>query len=380
MPPFNGLRLPLARLVDGLSAGHQVRVLALRARDGPAPEAPHLRLVARPGRARSVQRAAQAAVRGRPLRADAHAHALAGPLAELVRREQPDVVHVFSGRLAGLGAHLGGSTAVLTALDAWHRNVAARAATERGWRRPVLRVEERNVRRFVADEYHRYASVVAVTAQDAAALAELAADLSVAVIPNGVDAAELAAPDRTAREPDLLVFHGAMGYAPNVAAARALVEHVLPRVRADRPGAHAALVGRSPAPAVRLLERRAGVHVTGEVDDVRPWLHRAAVYVCPMHTGTGIKNKLLEAMAAGVPVVATPLALQGLDVEDGTHVLVAEDDADVAAAVLRVLADPTLGRRLGASAAAHVRARFSWDAMVAAYEQLYRDVTGTGGS
>lgn len=379
LPPWNGLRLPLARLVAGLSERHRVQVIAMLAPDQEVPELADadVHLVRPPSPAMARAFAAGAAIRRRPLRADAHARALRNALRATLRDDAPDVVHVFSGRMAALAGQLDGHAAVLTALDAWHRNVAARVVSEPRWRRPLLRMEEYNVRRFSAEEYRRYSSVVVVSPQDAAALTELSADIPVQVIANGVDADAFAAPPDTTRDEDLLVFHGVMSYAPNVAAARLLIEEVLPRVRVHRPDAHAALVGRAPSPAVQQLGKNRGVAVTGAVKDVRPWLHRAAVYVCPMHTGTGIKNKVLEAMASGLAVVGTPLAMQGLDVVDGTHVLVAPDAPGVADATRRVLDDPEMGRRLGAAAAAHVREHHSWDAVVRAYERVYDDARRT---
>ena len=96
-------------------------------------------------------------------------------------------------------------------------------------------------------------------------------------------------------------------------------------------------MGRSPGPRLRALP---GVRVVADVPDLRPYLWGAAVYACPMESGTGIKNKLLEAMAAGAPAVATPLACQGLAVRDGEQLRIADTDADFAAALVAVLRDP----------------------------------------
>jgi glycosyltransferase involved in cell wall biosynthesis len=111
-----------------------------------------------------------------------------------------------------------------------------------------------------------------------------------------------------------------------------------------------------------------GVRVVADVPDLRPYLWGAAVYACPMESGTGIKNKLLEALAAGAPAVATPLACQGLAVRDGEHLRIADSDADFAAALVAVLREPG---GLADAARAYVTAQHDWDAVAAAYYAVY---------
>ena len=122
----------------------------------------------------------------------------------------------------------------------------------------------------------------------------------------------------------------------------------MPLVRRELPEAHLTIAGRNPGPAVRALE-----HVVPDVPDLRPYLWGAAVYACPMVSGTGIKNKLLEAMAAGAPAVATSLATQGIDAR---HVLVADSDAEFAAGLVDAADGPPTRRRAGRGGA-RVRAR-----------------------
>jgi glycosyltransferase involved in cell wall biosynthesis len=149
---------------------------------------------------------------------------------------------------------------------------------------------------------------------------------------------------------------------------------VFPLVRRMVPGSRVVLVGREPAPRVRALKNLAGVEVVGEVPDMRPWLSRAGVYACPMQSGTGIKNKLLEAMANGLAVVATPLALQGLSVTPGTEVLVGNDEGALADHLARLIEDRELADRIGAAGRAYVRTHHTWAAVAAEYVRVYREV------
>jgi len=163
------------------------------------------------------------------------------------------------------------------------------------------------VRRFEATGYGRFDSVVVVSPEDGSALRGLDQRLQVDVIPNGVDTEEYRPIADAAPTPGRLMLHGTMDYEPNVRAAEFFVEEVLPLVRVDHPDAHVVVVGRSPSKRVRALEGPQ-VTVTGEVDEIGPWLASAAVYVCPMVTGTGLKNKLLEAMACERACVATSVS------------------------------------------------------------------------
>ena len=167
-----------------------------------------------------------------------------------------------------------------------------------------------------------------------------------------------------------------MSYAPNVLAAEFLARQVFPLVRAGLPEARLAIVGRKPSPRINALAQLDGVEVTGEVPDVVPWLAGSRVYACPMVSGTGIKNKLLEAMAAGAPCVVTPLALQGLTAEPGRDVLVGADAEELAAQLVRVLTDDELASRLGPAGRAYVLANHDWSAVARSYERVYDEVGG----
>jgi polysaccharide biosynthesis protein PslH len=372
LPPYNGQRLVLASLLPHLRDEHEVRVLSLDGvRTGPVP--PWLRLVPPPSGPLVELASVVRFLRGRPLRADAMARALWAPLAEELQGFDPDLVHVGSGQLASLRPAVGQRPALLTALDAGYRNIEARAALLRGPRRLALRRQARHQRRFITTEFPRYSAVVMVTPQDAEAVRVLAPTADVRAIPNGVDTARYSSGPAD-RRGHRIVLHGAMGYPPNIDAAQFAAHEVLPRVRRAEPAAELVLVGRSPSPEVLALADRPGVTVTGEVEDVVPWLASAAVYLCPMRRGTGIKNKLLEAMAAGAPCVVTPLALQGIPAESGRDVLVGGDAAELAEHVVDILRDHRLGDRLGSNATALVSRHHSWEAVAAAYAALYVEI------
>jgi glycosyltransferase involved in cell wall biosynthesis len=383
LPPSNGLRVHVSTLVRELQKEHEVRVLALHKLDQDDPgNLDWLRLVPDKIEGRPVMRMFSwetALFVGRAPGAIESAGQLRRPLLDELRRFQPEVVHVTSGRLARLGASLRGQPKVLVALDAWHLNVDAEIVAARGAIRRLRRIERRLVTRFERSEYRRFERVVVVSEEDRQALLAVNAELTIEVIPNGVDA-EAFDWDGTSRDRSLIVFTGVMSYAPNVSAAEVLARDVLPRVRRLLPSARLALVGRDPASEVWALGDLPGVEVVGEVPDLRPWLSRAGAYACPMLTGTGIKNKLLEAMANGLPCVATPLALQGIAAKPGEEVMVGSTEEELAEHMARLLLEAGLADRVGAAGRAYVRANHTWASVAKEYERVYREVASIDGS
>lgn len=203
-----------------------------------------------------------------------------------------------------------------------------------------------------------YRAVTVSSREDAAALRDVGSRTPVTVVPNGVG--EARAVDRRP-EPGLIAMVGTMSYAPNVDGVLWFARSVLPLIRASRPDVRLAVVGRDPTRAVRSLAADPGIEVTGAVPDVTPWLERATVLVAPIRIGGGFPNKVAEAMAAGVPVVATPAASAGLDgATPGQHVLSADTPEDFAQACLNVLRDPELGSTLAAGGLALVRSLPRW--------------------
>ena len=163
----------------------------------------------------------------------------------------------------------------------------------------------------------------------------------------------------------LIVFTGQMDYRPNVDAVVAFAREVLPRIHALRPDVAFAIVGRKPAPAVTALANRDGVIVTGEVEDVRPWLAAAALVVAPLDVARGVQNKVLEAMAMARPVVASTGAFLGIDAKPGRDLVVADGAKAQAEAVLALLADEGRARDMGRAARRRMEQGYGWDARLA---------------
>jgi sugar transferase (PEP-CTERM/EpsH1 system associated) len=163
----------------------------------------------------------------------------------------------------------------------------------------------------------------------------------------------------------LIVFTGQMDYLPNVEGVRAFAREVMPAIRQCYPAARFAIVGRRPVAAVRELDGRDGVIVTGEVPDVRPWLAAASVVVAPLQIARGVQNKVLEAMAMGRPVVASTGAFEGIDARPGTDLVVADGAVEQIDAVLTFFEEPGRAAAMGKAARARMVAHYGWDAQLA---------------
>lgn len=187
--------------------------------------------------------------------------------------------------------------------------------------------------------------------------------------PNGVDL-EFFSPPEAPYEPDTICFSGRFDYFPNQEGALHFCNEVFPMIRARRPEARLTLVGANPSPAIRKLAESPGVTVTGTVPDVRPYVTQSAVSVAPLNIARGTQNKILEALAMGVPVVASETASFGVDVVPGEHLLTAKTPADFAEAVLRLLSDAEERRRFSEAGRARVESRHSWPNSMKALDRI----------
>ena len=227
------------------------------------------------------------------------------------------------------------------------------------------------VRRFESFMYRLYDRTVVIAEADQAMLQTLQPALSIDVIPNGVDLAYFQ-PRQIKRDAATLLFVGNYDYPPNQDAARLLVERLLPALRHESPRAKLQLVGVNPPEWLR-AQACDHIEVTGAAPDVTTYLARATVFVCPLRIGAGLKNKVLEALAMGIPVVATPLSVDGINVIDGESAIVAPVDR-MAEATARLLRDDAARESLSRKGRALIEAEYSWTRTADSYERLYDEL------
>jgi glycosyltransferase involved in cell wall biosynthesis len=218
--------------------------------------------------------------------------------------------------------------------------------------------------------------VIAVSKNDKVALARLAREVEerITVLPHGVDTeywSREAGFAPMSLPADSLVFDGTMDFRPNVDAAAWFVKEVWPSVKAERPNARFFIVGRNPAPKVQALANEPGVTVTGAVDDPRPWVAGATVYVVPMRIGGGVRLKVLQAMAMGCAIVSTPMGAEGIDVQDWREMVMARSARQFAQATLSLLTDPGRRSSLGEAARARIVQHYTWEKLLTGLDTIY---------
>jgi len=209
--------------------------------------------------------------------------------------------------------------------------------------------------------------VVMNSVVDEGTIKELSSSSNTLTVTNGVDM-DYFSPGSGCSETDKLVFTGVMGYPPNQDAALYFADEIFPLIKAKRPNAQFWIVGNGPPENVRRLAQQPGIHVTGAVEDVRPYVRSSALVVCPLRLGTGVKNKILIAMAMEKATVATPLSIEGLDLVDNREVVLADSTQAFADKVVHLLENPAEAQRLGTNGLARVREHHSWAAMARSLE------------
>jgi sugar transferase (PEP-CTERM/EpsH1 system associated) len=249
--------------------------------------------------------------------------------------------------------------------DKW-RQYAERTRWPWSW---VYAREHRTLLRFERRIAHAFDENVLCTPLELAVFAREIPGARSIVVRNGVDLAHYR-PARERAEPRHLVFVGVMDYLPNVDGCLHFAREVLPRVRARYPDVRFTIVGAKPVSAIRALAREPGVSVTGFVDDPREHLARASVSVAPLRIARGIQNKVLEALAMGLPVVGTTSATQGIEGVPGEHFLLADTAEEQAAAIAALFDDPARASDLGARGRRFVEERYDWEVALQPLDEL----------
>jgi len=246
-------------------------------------------------------------------------------------------------------------------------------------RRVVYRQEAVRLSRYERRISTRFDRVFVTTSREAGLLRRLAPAARVERIANGIDGSRFARRRGIEATAPTLVFTGQMDYFPNVDGMVAFVHRVWPELKRRLPALRLRIVGRSPAPAVRSLERFDGVEVTGEVDDVVPHLSQAWVFVAPLRLARGVQNKVLEAMACELPVVCSGPVMAGL--EDGLDggaggPLVANEPAEWASLIEGLVGDEERRRALGSLGRQAVLAAFDWSSSMERLEAALEEAVG----
>lgn len=317
---------------------------------------------------------------GRPLSVAAFDSAPFRRLVEArIRDTRPDLLYAYTAAMAQYLEGIAGTPRVIDFVDADSEKWREYGRVHSFPKSLLYALEAERLGRYEGRIAAEFDASIFVTEAEAAIVRRRTPGRALTVLPNGVDLdAFRPAPDAERAREARIVFTGDMGYYPNVDAVAYFARDVLPAIRARVPDARFDIVGRNPSPAVRRLARLPGVAVTGTVPDVRPYLAAAAIAAAPFRIARGVPNKVLEAMASGLPVVGTRLAFQALAATEEDGVRMADAPEEIAEAAVALLRDAELRRACGRSARSYVERRHHWDRIGDELEALLAAIAGAG--
>jgi sugar transferase (PEP-CTERM/EpsH1 system associated) len=315
-------------------------------------------------------RAAKALLTGEPLSVAALDET---ELHDAIKRKydvlRPDLILVYSSNVAQFAEHFPLTPRVMQFGDLdslkWGQ-YAGRSPIPLKW---VYAAEERRLLAYERRIAKEFSASLVHTAQEQSDFERLIPGVPVALVGNGVDLDHFRSAGRV-KEPGGIVFTGVMDYRPNVDAVQWFCDAVLPLVRAQIPQASFTICGNRPARPVRRLARRPGVLVTGRVPDTRPYLDRSQVFVAPLRMARGIQNKLLEALAMGLPCVASTAAWRGTALAHGDGIMASDAAEEFAGHVARLLRDGAYRAQMAAKARAAVEAHYRWETQLAPLDRI----------
>lgn len=295
----------------------------------------------------------------------------------LLAADKVDIIHADQIPMAQYGL-LGEKAGAGTLLDQHNATFQIVRRLARHERNPgkwlFLQREARAFARYEVEVCRRFDHVTFVTEEDRQALSaqasgELPADHST-VIPICVDPGAVR-PVTPASAPFRVTHVGTMYWPPNVEGMLWFFETVWPLVRSQAPAARLTLIGKNPPRAIQALGEQPGVEVLGYVEDLDPYLAETAAFVVPLRAAGGMRVKILDAWCWGLPIVSTTIGAEGISVQDGDNILIADEPADLARAVVRLLCEPELHGRLRTAGRRWVEARYDWQRTYAAWDEVY---------
>lgn len=286
-----------------------------------------------------------------------------------------DVLHVEGGAAGGALSDRLPVAKVLSLHDSWTLRTEEMLKCSQAFNEKLyytfLKYHEPRYEKLV---YPRFEAVTVVAEPDWKAVRETVPKANVFLIPYGTDS-DYFHPVPVQKEPHTMVFHSHLGYAPNIEAALEFANEIFPLIRKRVPDAVFHLVGAHPGPKIQELANRSGIRISANLPDLRAAVCSAGVYVCAIRHGTGLKSKMLEALAMGMPIVAYhPGSTVGIDCQHGKHLLAATSPEEFADHVLDLLRDPAKAGRIAEAGRKLVEEKYSWESRAQAYEELYEQV------
>jgi polysaccharide biosynthesis protein PslH len=365
-PPDRGDRLRAFNVIKNLSrAGHEIHLASFVSREGEKQISDSLRpfctrlLLVEMSPFASWLSCAAALLGKIPLQVAYYKSAkMTEAVRALFKSEKYDLVYVHLFRMAQYVPDGRTEYTVLDLTDVISREIKRSLGFRRGLNRLIYSIELPRIRRYEATVVSSFRECWVVSESEAKALGELSPSAKAQVVPNGVDLEKLGPLDP--KPGNIVSFVGHLGVPHNVDAVLHFYNEIFPLVLEEWPECKFQVIGPSAHRSLLPLKRDGRVMMTGFVENLNATLASSSVFVAPLRYCAGLQNKVLEAMAAGVPVVATPCVNEGLGARADEEILLASSPKDFASRVVLLLRDPSLRDRVSANARRFVERRFSW--------------------
>ena len=300
--------------------------------------------------------------------------AMQARITSLVASKGYDVVYTHLIRMAEYTRHVAGPKAMGMQISQALNLSRMMSHVKDPLRQLFYRVETAKVRPYEAKVAADFDRVFLCGPSDIAAIEETRPLPNAVVCPHGQDVPEIDRVRAAKREEGAIAITGVMSTYTNVDAVSWFAKEIFPRVEAEIEEARFWIVGRDPQRVVRALARPPAIEVTGEVPDVADWLLRARVAVAPLRIAAGMQNKIVQAMACELPVVATSVANEGIGGVPGEHIVIADDATAIAEAVTGLLRDPERARKIGRAAREFVESHWTWEANFERLEAVLAEI------
>lgn len=240
--------------------------------------------------------------------------------------------------------------------------------------RPLLAIDIAKIKYWEKYFWNKADKLITMSEEDKNFIEKsLAKPLNISVVANGVDLDFFSKVKKNLPKDPTVLFVGTFKWLPNIEAVQEIVKKIWPLVLQQLPNAKLKIVGFSPTDKIRGYTKEPSIQVMGGIDDIRNAFATAHVLLAPIRSGKGTRYKVLEAMITGTPVVATTLSAEGLDLEDGKNVLIADTPAALASATVKLLKDFALQQKLGAAGEKIVRQGYSWDTIAKDLDKVYKE-------
>jgi sugar transferase (PEP-CTERM/EpsH1 system associated) len=380
-PPDRGDKIVTFNEIRHLSKNHELHVFCLGDGAGDLANVPALRdhaasVTAIPvTKLNSRLRSLRALLAGGPLSVAAFDEAA---LHEAIIRKydeaRPDLIIVFSCNVAQYAEHFASVPRIMQFHDLDSLKWAQYAERSRIPLKWIYRIEAERLLGYESSIARRFSHALVCTAAERRDFERLFPGIAVSLVGNGVDL-DYFRPSGDKKRPGSIVFTGVMDYFPNIDAALWFCDEILPAVQAQLPEANLTICGSRPSAAIARLADRKGVTVTGWVPDTRPYLDAAEVFVAPLRMARGIQNKLLEALAMGLPCIASSAAWRGTVIPQGAGIAVTDDAKAFGELVIRLLRDPAFRACMARKARAAVERDYRWEDQMTALDRVIAGVT-----